>query len=268
MFGHNEVGAISYDDLSIVINEKSFIEDESVPRDAQVIDHTWQYVNKGGTPDRRFSNNRQIPVCLYEELWLNSPSGLNEVIQLSRTGLGAELDGALQRMADLVAKAAAMPPPAVPAPEEPVPKDIAPSRRIDRDTEQQATPASIPTHSAGPDGVFNVVFDVLCCLMVADGRASSSEKKRIHELMTKVRSPWSDSEIHDRIAAFIDRVQKDGYRRTLSVVLKEVEIFRRIGKQDVLLKCLDALAQADEKLTVRELQLCERVKAVVEEVPA
>jgi uncharacterized tellurite resistance protein B-like protein len=268
VFGHNGVGAISYDDLSIVINDNRFIEDEFVPRDAHVVDHTWQYVNKSGEPDRRFSNNRQIPVCLYEELWLNSPSGLNEVIQLSRTGLGAQLDRALQRMADLVAKAAAMPPPAVPSPQEPVAKEIAPPRRVVRATEEETTPASIPTQSPGPDRVFSVLLDVLCCLMVADGRASSSEKKRIHELMTKVHSPWSDSELHDRIAAFIDRVQNDGYRRTLSAVLKDVEIFRRIGKQDVLLKCLDAVAQADENLTDRELQLCKRVKAVVEEMPA
>lgn len=204
VFGHNGVGAISYDDLSIVINEKRFIEDESVPRDAHVVDQTWQYVNKSGGPDRRFSNNRQIPVCLYEELWLNSPSGLNEVVQLSRTGLGAQLDRALQSMADLVAKAAAMPPPALPSPQEPVEKEIVPPQRVVRTTREDTAPDSSATQTAGSDRVFSVLLDVLCCLMVADGRASSSEKKRIHELMTTVRSPWGDSELHDRIARECD----------------------------------------------------------------
>ena len=28
-------------------------------------DYTWQYANKSGGPDRRFNNNRQLPICLY-----------------------------------------------------------------------------------------------------------------------------------------------------------------------------------------------------------
>ncbi|WP_462388382.1 hypothetical protein [Acidovorax sp. Q11] len=54
-----------------------FIEDGSPPRDAQVIDRTWRYVNKKGGPDKRFKNNRELPVCLYDELQLSSSTGLN-----------------------------------------------------------------------------------------------------------------------------------------------------------------------------------------------
>src|SRR5205823_2099909 len=81
VFAANGVGAVSYDHLSIVARTSRFIENEALPRDAQVIDHTWQYVNKGGGPDRRFNNNRQIPICLYEELCLSSPTGLNQLMQ-------------------------------------------------------------------------------------------------------------------------------------------------------------------------------------------
>jgi hypothetical protein len=34
------------------------------PQDAEIVGHTWQYVNKNGGPDRRY-NNRQIPMALY-----------------------------------------------------------------------------------------------------------------------------------------------------------------------------------------------------------
>lgn len=59
------------------------IEHESVPTDAPVVGSTWQYVNKSGGPDRRFNNNRQLPILQYGELHLTSSTGLNEVIQVS-----------------------------------------------------------------------------------------------------------------------------------------------------------------------------------------
>ena len=39
--------------------------------------------SKNGTPDRRFSNNRQIPVVLYAQLGLSSSTGLNIVLESS-----------------------------------------------------------------------------------------------------------------------------------------------------------------------------------------
>jgi hypothetical protein len=102
VFAQNGVGAVNYRDLQIDINDKQFVEDQSVPRDAQVIDYTWQYVNKSGGPDRRFKDNRQIPVCLYEELWLSSQSGLNELIQLSRTGIGDGFRKAVAYLANVL----------------------------------------------------------------------------------------------------------------------------------------------------------------------
>jgi uncharacterized tellurite resistance protein B-like protein len=266
VFTRDGIGAVSYDDLSIVINDKRFIEDDSVPRDAQVVGQTWQFVNKGGGPDRRFKNNRQVPICLYEELWLNSPSGLNEVLHASCTGIGRQLDAALQSVADLVMKAATMPaPPPLPTL---VLRDRIPHNRVEPQTPKQIASDAQPAKAVGPDRVFGILLEVLCCLMVADGCASGREKKRVRELMARLHSPWSDSQLDDRIAAFIERVRSAGYRRTLAAALKDVVVFKHLGKQHVLLKCLDAVARADEKLSDRELQLCQRVRAVVEEEAA
>jgi len=64
------IGAIAYRDLFLRWQNSSFIEEERVPHDAQVIGYTWKHPNKSGGPDRRFSNNHQIPICLYEALHL------------------------------------------------------------------------------------------------------------------------------------------------------------------------------------------------------
>ena len=83
--GH-KAGAVTYDKLQIDVLHARQIESEGVPSDARVVGHTWQHPNKKGGPDRRFAYNKQIPVCLYEELHLGSATGLNELVVLSKLG--------------------------------------------------------------------------------------------------------------------------------------------------------------------------------------
>ena len=85
-------------------DETRFIEDGGAPGDAKVVGYTWRYVNKSGGPDRRFNNNVQIPICLYESILLTSNSGLQELFQASRTGLGVQLKAAGIQMASAIAK--------------------------------------------------------------------------------------------------------------------------------------------------------------------
>jgi hypothetical protein len=95
VFDSQTVGAISYETLDLRCEESRFIEDGSVPSDATVVGRTWKYVNKSGGPDRRFKDNREIPICAYEEIHLSSKTGLNELIQVSRRAAGAPLSTAL-----------------------------------------------------------------------------------------------------------------------------------------------------------------------------
>lgn len=97
-FQGKAVGAISYDDLSIESFAARFIETEAVPGDATVIDQTWQYVNKKGGPDRRFKNNRQLPVCKYNRLHLASSGGLDVRLLSSRDGTFDEFSEAVKQM--------------------------------------------------------------------------------------------------------------------------------------------------------------------------
>lgn len=98
IFEKNGVGAVSYENIDIQLKESKFIEDGGVPSDAKIIDHTWKYVNKKGGPDKRFKDNRQIPVVLYEEVHLSSDTGLNECIQLSCTGRASAFWHAIKKV--------------------------------------------------------------------------------------------------------------------------------------------------------------------------
>ena len=71
------VGAIAYKDLQAISRPSLFIEKESLPSDATVVDHTWEYVNKKGGPDKRFKDNRQLPVCQYNNLQIYTASGID-----------------------------------------------------------------------------------------------------------------------------------------------------------------------------------------------
>lgn len=92
------IGAISYHTLDLSVTSQRFIEEGGAPSDATVVGHTWRYVNRNGGPDRRFSNNPQFPVCLYDELHLRTASGLNEIFHLSKAGVCQGFASAVQSL--------------------------------------------------------------------------------------------------------------------------------------------------------------------------
>lgn len=94
----DKVGAVAYDSLSIRWEPTNFIEEGTVPGDTEILWHTWKHPNKNGGPDRRFANNYQIPVCRYESIYLTSSNGLNELIQVSRSGVTQPFAQAIARL--------------------------------------------------------------------------------------------------------------------------------------------------------------------------
>ena len=80
---NNKIGISIYKDLYIDQNYSRFIENEGVPSDTEIIAYTWQYVNKNGSPDRRFKNNKQLPICKYGNLRISDGSNLNIEIMCS-----------------------------------------------------------------------------------------------------------------------------------------------------------------------------------------
>jgi hypothetical protein len=79
-------GVIVSSDVSIQYHSCGFHETDAVPPDSEVIEQTWIKANKDGSPDKRFRDNRQIPVVRYGQLTLKSASGLYEVYLVSHAG--------------------------------------------------------------------------------------------------------------------------------------------------------------------------------------
>jgi hypothetical protein len=79
----DQIGAVQYSSLTLTVQPSTFVESETVPTDAEIIGRTWRYTNKSGGPDRRFSNNPQIPLVRYAGIGMQSSGGLNYLIQAS-----------------------------------------------------------------------------------------------------------------------------------------------------------------------------------------
>ena len=97
IYDKKAVGGLAYGSFSVSRRNQRFIENGTVPRDGTIVDYTWQYVNKSGGPDRRFSNNRQLPILLYSEVFFTSNSGLNELVQFSKQTAGIDLISKLEQ---------------------------------------------------------------------------------------------------------------------------------------------------------------------------
>lgn len=66
--------AISYSEIQASLQDLEYVEQESLPSDATVIGKTWKYVRRDGGPDRRFNNNRQLPIVRYGVVAFSSPN--------------------------------------------------------------------------------------------------------------------------------------------------------------------------------------------------
>ena len=82
-----KVGLVDYKDFTISVSSSNFRENEKVPGDAHIVGTTWQYVNANGTPDRRYKNNRQIPICLYGTVRLYSAGGAGINVELMTSNI-------------------------------------------------------------------------------------------------------------------------------------------------------------------------------------
>ncbi len=96
--GPTGIGTVAYSDLQITTETCRFVESQRVFPDQQIVGTTWTYVNKDGGPDRRFHNNPQLPIVLYEELHIKSPIGLSEVYQFSKAGVAAQLADSIKNL--------------------------------------------------------------------------------------------------------------------------------------------------------------------------
>lgn len=92
------IAAVSYRELQFSRDTIKFIEEDRIPSDSPIVDHTWRYVNKSGGPDRRFAANRQLPICAYGQLHFRSDGGLNCKFQFSNPAAAEPLSRVIEAL--------------------------------------------------------------------------------------------------------------------------------------------------------------------------
>lgn len=88
----NKVGTLNYSDVEMGLGVTHFVETDPVPKDAKVIKHTWLKVNKDGSPDKRFKGNRQVPVCEYGRVVIQSGNALYVELMCSNSTTISEME--------------------------------------------------------------------------------------------------------------------------------------------------------------------------------
>lgn len=99
-----KVFGCKYNNLEFNIFDSTYVESGIIPKDAKVIHYTWKYVNKKGGPDKRFKDNRKLPVCDYGGLIVNSGDNIKCRIQFSNIDLTEELMEYLNIFQEIISK--------------------------------------------------------------------------------------------------------------------------------------------------------------------
>jgi len=259
VFSGNQVGAIGYADLRLEFNSSRFIEDGGVPHDAKIVDRTWRFVNKNGGPDRRFNNNRQIPICEYEELRLSTDNGLYEVLQLSKTGVSQYMDYAVREMSRCIASLHnRVHIKEVKNNTEPVQQAAWPTSEP-LEPQSSFVPQELVYEPLSTNDLFKSFFDLMCCIMVSDGRASASEKQLLVEAMAQIGANWSSEVLRSHFDDYLLRLKSHGFDKMFENSLRCVRDFNQYGRLDIMWSCLTKMANADGKLTEKEEALLMRV---------
>ncbi len=87
-----------FSDVQFSFYKQQFVEEKySMPKDAEVIDHTWAKVNRDGSPDRRFSGNYQIPVVHYGAFEFTFPNQAKESYHVSNISLAESFARAFEK---------------------------------------------------------------------------------------------------------------------------------------------------------------------------
>ncbi|MBQ9266753.1 MAG: DUF4236 domain-containing protein [Clostridia bacterium] len=86
-----KIGALSYNNLSVVVERGKFKEEGQKPSDAKVVETTYKYTNKDGGPDKRYSYNPKTSIMEYTFLYFLGSRSFSECIMLSKNNVGEKL---------------------------------------------------------------------------------------------------------------------------------------------------------------------------------
>ena len=125
-------------------------------------------------------------------------------------------------------------------------------------------------HMTGDKGAFiyEILLDAICCVMCADKKITTQERKAVHKILHKTKSPWSDEDIDEKIGVFVQRLKKEGSRKIIQETCSRLPEFSKVGKEQILLKCIDYMADADGEIHEEEISLINQFKSVLDKESA
>lgn len=79
----SRLGILELSELKVSFERTGFLETEFVPSDSKQLSGVWERSNKDGSRDKRFADNRQLPVMEYGEITFRSDTGIYEKYMVS-----------------------------------------------------------------------------------------------------------------------------------------------------------------------------------------
>jgi tellurite resistance protein len=233
------MGNIAYSELNLELDETTVVE-SSVPRDGRLVGQTWQHTRLDGGPDRRYSYNPQLPIIGYAIVKLTAAGRMDYTLLIASESVAKQFFEELSYRARV--------------------QDVT-VRRL----EPTAKPAEPPSNAAAaePDSgmrtpaqmVFDLVLEALCCMVYADGKATAGERDKVQALLARLHAPWAPDEIARRMQAFRARGRTESFTQVLEETCQRLRRIEEPKQQQVLQKCLQAVAQADGVIEERERQV-------------
>ena len=95
-------GVMDPTDVTLTFSTERIPETSKIPEDVPIAGYTWAKANKDGSPDRRFRDNYQIPVCLYGNIRIRSTSGLDESWLFSNHDAAKDLVAAYREFTEVI----------------------------------------------------------------------------------------------------------------------------------------------------------------------
>lgn len=70
-------GEVNYSEIDFKFGIQPYAGEIGAPKETEIMKYTWLRVNKDGSPDKRFKDNRQVPIYKLGAIYMTSASGLN-----------------------------------------------------------------------------------------------------------------------------------------------------------------------------------------------
>lgn len=114
--------------------------------------------------------------------------------------------------------------------------------------------------------VDRILLDMLCCVMIADGTATVSEKRYLLVLMEQRGTVLTDQELSGHIQLFVDRVKKHGFKQVLEQVCSKCCEQDSSDVSGIIFQCFN-LAFKDGSIHKREKQTIKLLERHLRRVP-